>query len=67
MKVDIPNGNLVSNSQMFFEVGSSLSYVCDQNYSTRDEIETQCQNDFTWSLDDSPFPICIRSKFAILN
>jgi len=54
---------LVINTLTAFDVGEQFSYVCDLSFSTRDETTTQCQADFTWSLDNTPNPVCLRSKF----
>ena len=46
----IENGNLTLGDGVYAP-GETLEYTCIDDHGTRHETITECQNDFTWSLD----------------
>jgi len=54
---------MITITEATYMDGSTLSYVCNENYITFDPVLTMCQSpSFTWSLDGSA-PICRRSEY----
>ena len=54
-------------TQPTYPAGSSLVYLCDMGFGTRDDVVTECQDTtFTWTLDNNP-PTCIRSKRMVID
>jgi len=53
-------------NESMYEPGTILSYRCNEEYASRDDLITTCGDDFQWSLDSEP-PACLRSKFVHFN
>ena len=59
LRTMVDNGNIAINDTTYTP-GETLEYMCIDGHSTRHETVTQCQDDFTWSLDLNGFgPICV--------
>ena len=56
----IDNG-MISISETSYVVGAQLIYLCVAGFDTRVSTITECEPDFTWTLDDNP-PSCTRGN-----